>query len=106
MGLAGFQINVVEADPQTSDHLQLRTGRKNVVVDLGPVAHDQRPRVSKQRLDVIGPVDQSRIPMHRVPGLEFLDRTFVHEFGNDYVGHHICPSSVRVRGASHPLIPI
>ena len=87
--LAGGEVDIVETDAEAADALQLGRALEQRRSDEGSVANDERARIGHGRREVGRPVDEGRI-VERVEAREALaDRGFIHEFGDDDLGHRL-----------------
>jgi hypothetical protein len=86
-GGAGFHVDIVEADAEPADDLELAGGFEHRAAHLRLVAHDQGRDIGQQPCELVRLVEELGVVMDRIARAERRDRGLVHEFGDDDVCH-------------------
>lgn len=84
--LTSRKIDVVEADPEAPDYLEVGSGGEERRPHLGAVADHEGVGVAEGRHQVARPVDEARIVDRREPGEFGRDGLLVHEFADHHLG--------------------
>ena len=94
-GLAGLDVDVVEADAESTHHRELLRRLEQRAANLRSITDNERSGAVNSGEQIVGSIDELRVVEHIASAEHVTDRGLIHEVVDDDLGHVVSSPSDR-----------